>query len=117
MDAADDLGRLRHNISQLRLLIDAGHKFGVHRRDALLHAYATLLYEQTRRLIELERDVGAGTSASARMEHLVCVECGATSTDGHRWRAELAPDHVGGDELEVPVYCPPCWQQEFGAEQ
>ena len=43
---------------------------------------------------------------------LVCVECGATSEDGRGWRAVLAPDEAG--EIEVPVYCPSCWDGEFG---
>ena len=47
---------------------------------------------------------------------LVCVECGATSTDGRGWRAELAPDDAGNDEPEVPVYCPACWEREFCGE-
>ena len=47
------------------------------------------------------------------MRVLVCVECGATSDDGTGWRAELAPDD-GVDETEVPVYCPACWDREFG---
>jgi hypothetical protein len=50
------------------------------------------------------------------MSDLVCVECGATSEHGAGWRAELAPDDRGVDELEVPSYCPECWQDEFGDE-
>jgi hypothetical protein len=45
---------------------------------------------------------------------LVCAECGATSEDGTGWRADLARDDEGDDDLEVPVYCPECWEREFG---
>jgi len=59
------------------------------------------------------RDV-EGPAASGAGE-LVCAECGARSEDGAGWRAELAPDDEGVDALEVPVYCPGCWESEFGA--
>lgn len=39
----------------------------------------------------------------ALMPELVCAECGATTEGGVGWRAEIAPDNVGGDEPEVAV--------------
>ena len=53
--------------------------------------------------------------AASGAGELVCGECGAVSVDGAGWRAELAPDDEGVDALEVPVYCPGCWESEFGA--
>lgn len=47
-------------------------------------------------------------------EPLVCVECGATSADGRRWRAEYVTDDEEHDPDEVAVYCPECWEHEFG---
>jgi hypothetical protein len=59
------------------------------------------------------RPAAGRRGASCRGE-LVCVECGAWSVDGAGWRAELAPDDEGVDALEVPLYCPDCWEREFG---
>jgi hypothetical protein len=56
-------------------------------------------------------------SPAQRPGELVCVECGATNDGGRGFRAELAPDDEGLNELEVPVSCPACWEREFGAEQ
>ena len=46
------------------------------------------------------------------MKLLTCIECGATCEDGAGWRAEIARDE--GNESEVPVYWPECWEREFG---
>ncbi len=46
------------------------------------------------------------------MQDLFCIECGARSEDGAGWRAEIAVDEEEPDE--VVVYCPPCWEHEFG---
>jgi hypothetical protein len=44
----------------------------------------------------------------------VSVECGARTGELERgWRAELAPDDEGVGGIEVPVYCPNCWEREF----
>lgn len=59
------------------------------------------------------RDVEAPSASGAG--ELVCQECGARSVDGAGWRAELAPDDAGVEELEVPLYCPLCWAREFGS--
>ena len=46
---------------------------------------------------------------------LVCAECRRTSSDGEGWRAELGLDLEDEREPEeVAVYCPACWQREFG---
>ena len=60
------------------------------------------------------RDVEAPVSSGAG--ELVCQECGATSEDGRGWKAEPAPDLLGGlDGDEVALYCPTCWRREFEA--
>jgi hypothetical protein len=41
-------------------------------------------------------------------ETLRCVECAATTADGHDWRAYLTTDD------DVAVYCPECAGREFG---
>jgi hypothetical protein len=64
--------------------------------------------ERCGRLREVEAPAASGAGG------LVCAECGATSKDGSGWRAELAPDDEGVDQLEVPVYCGRCWTHEFG---
>jgi hypothetical protein len=49
---------------------------------------------------------------SVQPDELVCVDCGRTSTGPEKgWRAVLAGGYE--DELEVPVYCPECVEQEF----
>jgi hypothetical protein len=45
---------------------------------------------------------------------LVCAECGASSTDGARWKAEFVTDDELEDDDEIVVYCPACWNREFG---
>jgi hypothetical protein len=45
---------------------------------------------------------------------LDCEECGARSDEPERgWRAAIVPDDDGASD-EVVVYCPTCWQREFG---
>jgi hypothetical protein len=49
------------------------------------------------------------------VSELICVECGATTEDGRGWKAEVAPDLLERrDADEIAVYCPECWQAEFG---
>ena len=48
------------------------------------------------------------------MNELRCIECGAASSDGRGWRAEIAIDILGDDADEVEVYCADCWEREFG---
>jgi hypothetical protein len=55
-------------------------------------------------------------SPAVKALELVCVECGATSEDGAGWKAEVAVDHEQQDEDELVVYCPACWDGEFGDE-
>ena len=45
---------------------------------------------------------------------LVCVECGASSAEGARWKAEFVTDGELEDDDEIAVYCPACWNREFG---
>ena len=45
---------------------------------------------------------------------LVCVECGARSAEGARWKAEFVTDDELEDDDEIAVYCPACWVREFG---
>jgi hypothetical protein len=47
-------------------------------------------------------------------QRLICVECGTASDDGDAWRGELVTDDEQVDEDEVAVYCPECWDREFG---
>lgn len=47
--------------------------------------------------------LSAASRMIALMPELVCAECGATTEGGVGWRAEIAPDNVGGDEPEVAV--------------
>jgi hypothetical protein len=46
---------------------------------------------------------------------LVCAECGRVDRDGEGrgWRADLAGGY-DGEELEVVVVCPSCWERQFG---
>lgn len=48
---------------------------------------------------------------------LACTACGTTTEDGTGWRAEIAPDDAGADVPEIAVYCPECWEREFGDPQ
>ena len=44
---------------------------------------------------------------------LICIECGRVSAERRGWKADLAdPD----DPHELAVYCPGCWEHEFGME-
>lgn len=45
----------------------------------------------------------------------MCVECGTRSEDGAGWRAEVVIDVDGHKPDEVVIYCPGCWQFEFGS--
>jgi hypothetical protein len=45
---------------------------------------------------------------------LVCVECGTSSEDGSGWRAEPVTDDEELDPDELAIYCPNCWEREFG---
>ena len=47
-------------------------------------------------------------------KELVCEECGAKSPNGRGWRAELASDDEGVEEVDLAVYCPKCWRDQFG---
>jgi hypothetical protein len=48
--------------------------------------------------------------------NLVCVDCAATTTDGHGgWRGLLTVgDEDAEDALEVAVFWPACAAREFG---
>ena len=52
---------------------------------------------------------------AASAGELVCLECGARSVEGNGWKAEVAPDLLGGvDADEVAIYCETCHAAEFG---
>jgi hypothetical protein len=45
---------------------------------------------------------------------LDCEECGARSGESERgWRAALVADDAD-ERDEIVVYCPACWEREFG---
>jgi hypothetical protein len=46
---------------------------------------------------------------------LRCEECSRLSHDGVGWRAGIAFDPDDGEPAHVAVYCPDCWDREFGA--
>ncbi len=49
----------------------------------------------------------------ARIGFLRCIECSVKSRAGARgWRAETAVNEDEPDE--VAIYCPDCWELEFG---
>ncbi len=45
---------------------------------------------------------------------LACIECGAVSAIGHRWRAYRCDDPDTGEPPELAFYCPICAAAEFG---
>ena len=45
-----------------------------------------------------------------------CAECGRTATlNAERWKAEIGEDPRDDDDPpEVVMFCPECWEREFG---
>ena len=46
---------------------------------------------------------------------LTCQECGCPApAAAPGWRAEIAEDSDDGEPAIVVLYCPGCWEAEFG---
>jgi hypothetical protein len=49
------------------------------------------------------------------MPELRCAECGREAPpDALGWRADIADDLRDDDPPYVAVFCPECWEREFG---
>ena len=94
-----------------RWLLSCGHT-----APMLEHERSEVLPSRPRMCERCGRPRDVEGSAADGAGELVCAECGARSKDGAGWRAELGPDDEGVDALEVPLYCPACWRDEFGGE-
>jgi len=50
-----------------------------------------------------------------KMKELCCAECGRPAPpDARDWKAEIGEDPRDGEPAEVVVFCPGCWEREFG---
>jgi hypothetical protein len=58
------------------------------------------------------RDEGSGSSA---MPELCCAECRRVAPpDAPVWKADIGDDLRDNEPPEVVLFCPECWEREFG---